>query len=411
MAEGSIYSRPGSAPGEQTPTPPSRGSGVTGQSFGRSIESTSSWQSPGWQQYADKSGKVTSPPNYPDTSYQAFLKAGGNLLGIGYIGWRDKVLADYQTAYNMYQQWYDSTAQQVGRIAEAGLNTNLAYGMASPGSAAGGPAGMSQAPTPADVFGQVAGAFTGFSGGLKTLAEAADIVNRLPESRFKGIMAKQLNSAAAAGAINSENLWKQSLNSARLDLGVGKSQASREQADNVLQSAKDSADQQLLDYMTTHDLEGSETDFEGSAFLKGKIIPVKNDALAYSKNKLEFDKLFSDPRYFETILDKMVNDNWISKGQAYTVQTIINDPNLDSNTKALMLQGGLPGFLAKLSGMLTSHTIDLGKGVGKGIKWVATDIKTGAKKAGQGVKKLYNNIKKSDWKPRGRGYDPDDFTD
>lgn len=239
------------------------------------------------------------------------------------------------------------------------------------------------------------------------MAEAADIVNRLPESRFKGIMAKQLNSAAAAGAINSENLWKQSLNSARVDLGVGKSQASREQTDNILQSAKDSADQQLLEYMTTHDLEGSETDFEGSAFVAGKIIPVKNDALAYQKNKLEFDKLFSDPRYFDTVLKKMVNDNWISYGQAYTVRTIVNDPNLDSQSKALMLQGGLPGFLAKLSGMLASNSIELGKGIargiGKGAKWLGNDIKIGAKKFGQGVSKTVSKIK--NWNPS-INYDP-----
>ena len=406
MANDSSYSRPGG--GAAATPPPSVGSNNR-VSVPRQ---TSSYSRNGWRFYADRIGQVTSPPNYPDTSFGAYLRAGGNVLGIGYIGWRDKQLADYQTAYNLYQQWYDSTAQQVSRINAAGLNTNLAYGMASPGSAAGGPAGMSQAPTVGDIFGQVAGAFTGFSGGLKTLAEAADIVNRLPESRFKGIMARQLNSAAAAGAINSENLWKQSLNSARVDLGVGKSQASREQADNILQSAKDSADQQLLEYMTTHDLEGSETDFEGSAFVAGKIIPVKNDALAYQKNKLEFDKLFSDPRYFDTVLKKMVNDNWISYGQAYTVRTIVNDPTLNPQSKALMLQGGLPGFLAKLSGMLASNSIQLGKGIGKGIgkgaKWLGNDIKTGAKKFGQGVSKSVSKIK--NWNPS-INYDPENFTD
>lgn len=391
-----------------TPPPSVRSNGrisVQGQSSSRNQQSRTV---AGWRQYADNSGQVTSPPNYPDTSYGAYLSAGGNVLGIGYIAWRDKQLADYQTAYNMYQQWYDSTPQQVSRINAAGLNTNLAYGMASPGFAAGGPAGMSQAPTVGDIFGQVAGVFTGFSGGLKTLAEAADIVNRLPESRFKGIMARQLNAAAAAGAINSENLWKQSLNSARVDIGVGKSQASREQADNILQSAKDSADQQLLEYMTSHDLEGSETDFEGSAFVAGKVIPVKNDALAYAKNKFEFDKLFSDPRYFDTMLKKMVNDNWISYGQAYTVRTIVNDPNLDPQSKALMLQGGLPGFLAKLSGMIASNSIELGKGIGKGVKWFANDVKTGAKKAGESFKNGYKKFKS--WNPP-INYDPENFTD
>lgn len=392
MAEPSPYSRSGSAEGSQS-TPPHESFIHNGSlSVHGSLGTRYPGNLTGWRKYADKSGQVTSPPNYPDTSFQAYLAAGGNLLGIGYIAWRDKVMGDYNTAYNLYQQWYDSTQQQVGRIAEAGLNTNLAYGMASPGSAAGGPAGASAAPTTADVFSQVAGAFTGFSGGLKTLAETADIVNRLPESRFKGLLAKQLNSAAAAGAINSENLWKQSLNTARLDLGVGKSTAERESAENIYKAAKDNADKQLLDYMISHDSEGSETDFSGSMYVGKESIKLKQDQLAYDKNKAEFDYLFSNKQYWQAMLDKMVADATISKSEAFAADQIMSDPNMDNWSKMLALQGGLPGFLAKLAYSISSNGIS-------GLKNTGTNIYNGLNNAGNkiisGTKKGWRKLK--DW--------------
>lgn len=409
MADTPSYSRSGGAGGAQS-TPPQ---GSLSHNGSVSVHGQHGSRVPGnltgWRQYADKSGKVTSPPNYPDTSYQAYLRAGGNLLGIGYIAWRDRVMGDYNTAYNLYQQWYDSTQQQVGRIAEAGLNTNLAYGMASPGSASGGPAGASAAPTTGDVFSQVAGAFTGFSGGLKTLAETADIVNRLPESRFKGLMARQLNSAAAAGAINSENLWKQSINSARLDFGVGKSTAERESAENIYRTAKDNADKQLLDYMTSHDSEGSETDFSGSMYVGKESIKLKQDQLAYDKNKAEFDYLFSHPEYWKAMIDKLQNEAVITGAEASTASLILKDTTMDPWSKMLALQGGVPGFLAKMAFGITHNLMEspfsknpvveggkiLGNAAGKGWR----KLKDYAKKSNKGgtPKKASKGVKNKDY--------------
>lgn len=361
-----------------------------------------------WRAYANSSGQVTSPPNYPDVSFPAYLRAGGNALGIGYASWKDQRLAAYNTAYNMYQQWYDSAKQQVSRISEAGLNTNLAYGMASPGSSAGGALAQSSGPSPEQVFFGGIGAITGLAGGIKSLAEAANIINELPDSKLKGNIARMIDAGAKAGAVNAENTYLGSLFGARNALGVGASKAQSEKAQSAYEVANSEAQEALIDFMTSHDIEGNESGFETSALVQKNLLPLQNEKVLYQKNKKEFDELFSDPRYFKTILDKMVNDNWISKGQAFTVQTIINDPNLDPQTKALMLQGGLPGFLAKLSGMLTSNVISGGRSVGKGLKWVANDVKTGAKKAGEGIKKGIKKIKS--WNPS-INYDPENFTD
>lgn len=308
-----------------------------------------------WRYYANSSGQVTSPPNYPDISYGAWLREGGNALGIGYNSWKDQRLAAYNTAYNMYQQWYDSTAQQVARINAAGLNTNLAYGMASPGSSSGGALAQSSGPSPEQVFFGGINALVGLASGTKALAEAATILNELPESKLKGTIAKQIDAAAKAGAVNAENTYLGSLFGARNALGVGKSKAEQEKAEAAYRQASDSASQSLLDYMTSHDSEGSDSDFESSIFTQSALSSKNNEILAYTKNKLEFDKLFSDPRYFEAVLDKLVADKEISEGQAFVARTIMESEGNSDFDKALMLQSGLPGMIFKLLGFINSE--------------------------------------------------------
>lgn len=340
-------------------TPPQQNAGnskgqisTTGQSSNRVFPSQSQG---GWRRYANSSGQVTSPPDYPDVSYPAYLRAGGNLLGIGYNAWRDRLLADYNTAYNMYQQWYDSAAQQVTRIIEAGLNTNLGYSMASPGSSPGGALAQSSGPSPEQVFFGGINALAGLASGTKALAEAAQIVAALPESKLKGRIAKQIDAAAKAGAINAENTYLGSLYGARNSLGVGASKAQQESADAAYHKAQSEASKSLLDYMTTHDNEGSESDFEGSIYTQSSLAGLNNEILIYTKNKLEFDKLFSNPKYYRSILDKLVAEKEISQGQAFVARTIMESKGNSDFDKALMLQSGLPGVIFKLLGFINSE--------------------------------------------------------
>lgn len=298
----------------------------------------------GWNGYEPSSG----PPQYPDTSYQAYINAGGNVLGIGYIAWRDKQLADYQTKYNLYQQWYESTAQQLSRITEAGLSPNLAYGMATPGSAAGGPAGMSQAPTVMDVAAQGANVISGVAQGAKSLVETASMLYELPESKFKGNLAKSLDVAAAAQAFNSGKQFEGLLNSSRILAGSAGSQAKKEQAQNVLGAKSASIEADTLDYLTSHDAEGSETDFESSMYLQSGAASKKDAILSYRKHKAEWDNLLSKPSYYQALLTKAVSDGDISKAQAWRVNQILDDPNMDNASKVLALQEGVPGFVAKV---------------------------------------------------------------
>lgn len=334
-----------------------------------------------YEGYSRSTNGFTRPPDYPDTSIGAYFRSGGKFPGFGYYAWRDKLVNDYTIALNQYNQWYDSAAQQRARIEAAGLNSNLAYGSVSPGSPGSmAPPGSSPSPSPVDIFSAGASIISGMFGNIKTLAEAANVVASLPESRFKGKLSKQLDVALAAGAINNQHGFEAQLNGARVLSGVGKSTAQKEQISNLLSSARDTVEQDTLEYLTTHDLEGSETDLEGSAFMQGRLTPIRQDALAYQKNKLEFDKLFSDSRYYQAVLDKMVNEATISKGQAYVVDQILK-MDIGPDEKVLMLQGGLPGFLAKLSGMITSHAIETAKGYKpvalKGGEVVVDEIKKG----------------------------------
>lgn len=309
----------------------------------------------GWNNYQPSSG----PPSYPDTSYKAYLANGGNLLGIGYIAWRDKQLADYQTKYNLYQQWYESTAQQMSRITEAGLSPNLAYGMATPGSAAGGPAGMSQAPTVPEVAAQGAAVLGSIAQGAKSLVETASMLYELPQSKFKGNLARMLDVGAAAGAFNSGKQFEGMLNNARVASGVAESQAMREQNQNLLGATSAQVENDTLEYLSSHDSEGSPTDFESSLYAKSAIASKSDAILSYRKHKAEWDHLLSKPSYYQALLDKAVADGDISKAQAWRVNQILRDPNMDNASKVLALQEGVPGFIAKvmfeISSRLTSH--------------------------------------------------------
>lgn len=305
----------------------------------------------GWNNYQPSSG----PPVYPDTSYQAYLANGGNLLGIGYIAWRDKQLADYQTKYNLYQQWYESTAQQMSRITEAGLSPNLAYGMATPGSAAGGPAGMSPAPTVPEVAAQGAAVLGSIAQGAKSLVETASMLYELPQSKFKGNLARMLDVGAAAGAFNSGKQFEGMLNNARVASGVAESQAKREQNQNLLGATSASVEKDTLDYLTSHDAEGSETDFEGSLYLQSGAASKRDAILSYRKHKAEWDHLLSKPSYYQALLTKAVADGDISKAQAWRVNQILGDKNMDNASKVLALQEGVPGFVAKVMFEISSR--------------------------------------------------------
>lgn len=322
---------------------------------GKAPKSSNTLYDRGVDYYRDSSGNISSPPSYPDTSYSAYLAQGGNILGIGYFAWRDRLVNNYQMAYNEYQNYYNSAAQQKFRLAEAGLNTNLAYGSVSPGQAAGSPGGASSSPSPLDVATGASSIIGGVVGNLKTLAEAATIVAALPESKFKGNLFKQLDAAALAGKLNSEAIYTGQLNNARIAAGIPTSQANKERITNALVASQNDAEQQYLDYVTSHDSEGNEVGFSDSLFVGGRSSELANDQLTYLKNKKEFDELISDPLYFKSLLNKMVNESYLTYSQAYSAYQIISSPGNSPFDKALMLQSGLPGLIFKIIGFINSE--------------------------------------------------------
>lgn len=347
-----------------------------------------------YEGYKQSTNNFTRPPDYPDTSYGTYLKSGGQFPGFGYYAWRDKLVADYNMAYELYTNWYNSAGQQVSRLNDAGLNTNLAYGQVSPGGAYFSSRSPSASPDIAQVIGTGAQVLTAIVGNIKGLAETATLVTALPQSKFKSRLAKQLDVAAAAGAINSEHGYMQQLNTARQLLGVGGSKASAEKANSTYQAAMDSASEQTLDYMMSHGSDGSESDFEGSLFLEGKTSTAQADILAYKKNKAEFDNLFSKPEYWKAQLDKMTAEATLTEAEASTASLILSDKEMDPWSKMLALQGGVPGFLAKLSFSLARNiksspfgknpVVESGKIIaGKAKKWWQS-LGEAAKKSNKG---------------------------
>lgn len=326
---------------------------------------------PSWQkQYgANSDGYVTSRPSYPDTSYGAFLKAGGNLLGINYNAWKDRLIQNYNTAVASYEDWYNSEQQQVGRIKAAGLNTNLAYGQASPGSAGSTSMVTPSGQTPGEVFGQGAQILSSLFGNIKVLGEAAKIVAELPESRFKGRLAKQLDVAAAAGSMNSEFAYMHQLNSARVILGAGTNKANAESSEAAYRAEYAQAEQDVINYMSHHTESGEYTPYielsqygqgaKGSRMLS--YYEYRNLKTEYNKNQKAYDHVFSNPEYWQAVKDKMIADKKISQGQAYKVDAIMNDPNMDPYTKMLALESGMPGFLAKMVYSIVSRAQEVGK--------------------------------------------------
>lgn len=311
---------------------------------------------PTWQnQYADSDGVVRTRPNYPDTSYQAYLKAGGNLLGIGYNSWKDQLVQNYNTAVAAYEDWYNSMPQQMERIAQAGLNPNLAYGAASPGSAGDTSMITPSGAAPGEIFAQGAGVISSLFGNLKTLAEAATIVNQLPESRFKGKLAKQLDVAAQAGAINNEAGYMSQLMAARQSLGVGRSKAQAESSEAAYRAAQNQAEEEMIKYLTSTDEHGKPVaDISQSLFGQSKGAGLKNAIVEYKSNKKRFDKLLSDDRYWKATIEKMIADAYISESEAWRLEKIREDPNLGNAEKVLAMEKGLPGFVSRLSFFLSS---------------------------------------------------------
>lgn len=347
-----------------------------------------------YEGYKQSTNNFTRPPDYPDTSYGTYLKSGGSFPGFGYYAWRDKLVSDYNTAYELYTNWYNSAGQQVSRFNDAGLNTNLAYGQVSPGGTSFSPRAAGASPDIAGVIGSGASVLTAIVGNIKGLAETATLVTALPQSRFKSRLSKQLDVAAAAGAINSEHGYMQQLNTARQFLGVGSSKASAEKANATYQAAMDLANEQTLDYMMSHGSDGSESDFEGSLFLESKTSVAQSDILAYKKNKAEFDNLFSKPDYWKAQLDKMVADAIISQAEASTAALILSDNEMDPWSKMLALQGGIPGFLSKLAFSVTRNfkaspfgknpVVESGKIIGGQAKKWWQSLKSAAKKSNKG---------------------------
>lgn len=311
---------------------------------------------PDWRTtYADKDGVVRSRPNYPDTSFQSYLKAGGNLLGIGYNAWKDRLIQNYNTAVASYEDWYNSMPQQVERISQAGLNTNLAYGAASPGSAGDTSMVTPSGASPGEVFAQGAGVISSLFGNIKTLAEAATIINELPESRFKGKLAKQLDVAAQAGAINNEAGYMSQLMAARQSLGVGRSKAQAESNQAAYEAAQAKAEEEMIKYLTSTDEHGKPVeDISKSLFGESKGASLKNAIVEYRSNQKRFDKLLSDDRYWEATINKMVADSYISESEAWRLKQIRDDPNMGNAEKVLAMEKGLPGFVSRISFFLSS---------------------------------------------------------
>lgn len=311
---------------------------------------------PDWRTtYADKDGVVRNRPNYPDTSYQTYLKAGGNLLGIGYAAWKDRLVQNYNTAVAAYEDWYNSMPQQVERIEQAGLNTNLAYGAASPGSAGDTSMVTPSGAAPGEVFAQGAGVLASLFTNLKTLGEAATVINALPESRFKGRLAKQLDVAAQAGAINSEAGYMSQLNSARVLLGAGTRKATAEAAQSSWEAEQSLAEQDMLDYMRHHTPTGKDTPFiEQSLFGESRRSQAKNTIVEYRKNQKEYDKLFNNDDYWKAVLDKMKADAYISDSEAWRLEQIRNNPYESIEQKILAMEKGIPGFISRFFFLL--HT-------------------------------------------------------
>lgn len=303
--------------------------------------------------YKRQTSGYSKAPEYPDTSISRYWREHHTLFG--YNAWKDKLVAEYNTAYNLYQQHYDSAASQVARLAAAGLNTNLAYGMASPGGSAGAPYTQTSGTNPAEVAGIGANILASLVGNLKTLGEAATIVAALPESVFKGKLSRQLDVAAAASGINAGNSWKAALDGARVSLGLGKSIAQQEKSKAAYEGAQAQADADLLSYMTSHDSEGSSSDFESSMFTQSAQAGKASQILDYQKNKKEWDLLLSNKEYYDAVLNKMVNEAWITKGQAWQVRHILDDPTMDDNSKYLALTNmGLLTGPARLAYSMTS---------------------------------------------------------
>lgn len=324
---------------------------------------------PDWRTtYADNDGVVRNRPNYPDTSYQNYLKSGGNLLGIGYAAWKDRLVQNYNTAVASYEDWYNSMPQQVERISQAGLNPNLAYGVASPGSAGDTSMVTPSGAAPGEVFAQGAAVISSLFGNLKTLGEAATIINELPESRFKGKLAKQLDIAAAAGAINNEAGYMSQLMAARQSLGVGRSKAQAESNQAAYESAQAKAEEEMIKYLTSTDEHGKPVaDISQSLFGESKGASLKNAIVEYKSNQKRFDKLLSDDRYWESTINKMVADSYISESEAWRLKQIRDDPNMGNAEKVLAMEKGLPGFISRISFFLSSV---LSGGIKKGISLI-----------------------------------------
>lgn len=329
---------------------------------------------PDWRTtYADKDGVVRIRPSYPDTSYQSYLKAGGNLLGIGYSSWKDQLEQNYNTAVAAYEDWYNSMPQQVERISQAGLNTNLAYGAASPGSAGDTSMVTPSGAAPGEIFAQGAGVISSLFGNLKTLAEAATIVNQLPESSFKGKLAKQLDVAAQAGAINNEAGYMSQLMAARQSLGVGRSKAQAESSKAAYESAQAKAEEEMIKYLTSTDEHGKPVaDISKSLFGESKGASLKNAIVEYKSNQKRFDKLFSDDRYWNATIDKMIADAYISESEAWRLKQIREDSNMGNAEKVLAMEKGLPGFVSRLSFFLSSVLVG---GIKNGIPFNSTPMR------------------------------------
>lgn len=151
------------------------------------------------------SGSTNGSPEYPDISYNSYLKNAsgswfGNLVGSifgGYKNWANSQITQYQNAYNQWQQnltnAYNSPANQADLYEQAGFNRNLLASQAT-GSSSQSPL-TSQVPSVSDV-GQ--GAFSS----LGTLIQLAS-----------GIIGLKSQSAQAAKASAEADILRSSADS------------------------------------------------------------------------------------------------------------------------------------------------------------------------------------------------------
>lgn len=303
-----------------------------------------------------------SMPMYPDTSFSTYYQLYGKIGG--YYAWRDKQIADYTARYNEYQ-WnreneYNTTAAQLARIEEAGLNKMLAYDMATPGNGTydGSPYAGGQGPGPLEVAQAGSSVLSGFFQNAGSLVDTVQKWISLPESKYKAALAKVLDPAIQAGVINAKGAYQGAYFNALNSIGAAGVAAGTEKSMNLSKQAKASYDSesynmqsQMLDYLRTHNSLGEQiTDFGESALAQGKRGELGQQNMDFLTKSAQYTYLMSKPDYYKALLQKAQNEGTITRGEAWRIQYILDDPNRTAEEKFVLLNShGLLGGAAGIA--------------------------------------------------------------